>query len=112
MENTQEPQKKTHTQKLQAKYDALVQRIANDTAQANAIAAELNAAAALAAVDVGATVKVKLGRKFADKDTTRTVTGVIIAVKVGDDGDKLYKVQHGTGFDAEIAIVSAASLAL
>ena len=102
----------TREQKLQAKYEALVKRIAADTEKANEIAAELNSAAALAAVDAGSAVIVKLGRKFADKDTTRFVEAVVVAVKVEEDGTKLYKVQYGAGFDAEIAVVGAASISL
>ena len=102
----------TREQKLQAKYETLVKRIAADTEKANEIAAELNSAAALAAVDTGSNIVVKLGRKFADKDTTRFVEAVVVAVKVEEDGTKLYKVQFGAGFDAEIAVVGAASISL
>ena len=102
----------TREQKLQAKYDMLVKRIAADTEKANEIAAELNSAAALAAVDAGSAIIVKLGRKFADKDTTRFVEATVVAVKVEEDGTKLYKVQYGSGFDAEIAVVGAASISL
>ena len=102
----------TREQKLQAKYETLVKRIAADTEKANEIAAELNSAAALAAVDTGSNVIVKLGRKFADKDTTRFVEAVVVAVRVEEDGTKLYKVQYGSGFDAEIAVVGAASISL
>ena len=102
----------TREQKLQAKYEMLVKRIATDTEKANEIAAELNSAAALAAVDTGSNVIVKLGRKFADKDTTRFVEAVVVAVKVEEDGTKLYKVQYGTGFDADITVVKAGKLSL
>ena len=102
----------TREQKLQAKYETLVKRIAADTEKANEIAAELNSAAALAAVGAGSIIIVKLGRKFADKDTTRFVEATVVAVKVEEDGTKLYKVQYGTGFDAEIAVVGAASISL
>ena len=102
----------TREQKLQAKYETLVKRIAADTEKANEIAAELNSAAALAAVDTGSNVIVKLGRKFADKDTTRYVNGIVIGVKEEEDGSKLYKVSHGVGFEADIAVVTGAALSL
>ena len=102
----------TREQKLKAKYDMLVKRIAADTEKANEIASELNSAAALSAVDAGSAIIVKLGRKFADKDTTRLVEAIVVAVKVEEDGTKLYKVQYGAGFDAEIAVVGAASISL
>lgn len=102
----------TREQKLQAKYEMLVKRIAADTEKANEIAAELNSAAALAAVDVDSEVIVKLGRKFKDNDTTRYVNAVVKGVKVEEDGTKLYKVQYGIGFDAEIAVVGAAAISL
>jgi PHP family Zn ribbon phosphoesterase len=102
----------TREQKLQAKYEALIKRIAADTEKANEIVAELNSAAALAAVDVDSEVIVKLGRKFKDNDTTRYVNAVVKGVKVEEDGTKLYKVQYGVGFDAEIAVVGAAAISL
>lgn len=102
----------TREQKLQQKYEMLVKRIAADTEKANEIVAELNSAAALAAVDVDSEVIVKLGRKFKDNDTTRYVNAVVKGVKVEEDGTKLYKVQYGTGFDAEIAVVGAAAISL
>lgn len=104
--------KLTREEKLQAKYNSLIARINSDTEKANEIAAELNSIAALASVGVGSAVIVKLGRKFADKDTTRFVPGVVIGVKEDEDGAKLFKVQYGYGFDADIAVVGAAAISL
>ena len=104
--------KLTREEKLQAKYNSLIARINSDTEKANEIAAELNSIAALASVGVGSSVVVKLGRKFADKDTTRFVPGVVIGVKEDEDGAKLFKVQYGEGFDADIAVVGAAAISL
>ncbi len=100
--------KLTREQKLRQKYDVLVQRIQKDTEAAQEIAQELNSVAALASVAVGTTVIVKLGRA----ETTREVVGVVIGVKEEEDGAKLFKVQYGVGFDADIAVVGAAKISL
>lgn len=105
--------KLTREQKLRAKYDLLVARITKDTDTAKEVADEINSIAALAAIGVGSAVVVKLGRKFSEeKDTTRFVPGVVIGVKEDEDGSKLFKVQHGEGFDADIATVTGAALSL
>jgi hypothetical protein len=105
--------KLTREQKLRAKYAAIVARIEKDTAAAAELADEINSIAALAAIAEGSAVVVKLGRRFSEeKDTTRFVEGVVIGVKEDEDGSKLYKVQYGTGFDADIATVTGAALSL
>lgn len=110
--NSNEGVKLTREQKLSAQLDTLRKRIEADTEKFNNIAAELNNIAALAAIGAGSAVVVKLGRKFADKDTTRYESGVVIGVKEEEDGSKLYKVSYGTGFDADIAVVTGAALSL
>lgn len=102
----------TREQKLTAKYNSLVARIAKDSETANDLAAEINNIAALAAICTGSAVIVKLGRKFADKDTTRFEPAVVIGVKEEEDGSKLYKVSYGSGFDADVAVVTGAALSL
>lgn len=103
----------TREQKLTKKLEALNARIAKDTEAAVEVAAELNSLVALAAVDVGSDVVIKLGRKFSDeKDTTRFVAGTVIAVQEDEDGSKKFKVLHGTGFEADVAIVTGAQLSL
>lgn len=102
----------TREQKLTAKYNTLVARIAKDSETANELAAEINNIAALAAITTGSTVIVKLGRKFSDKDTTRFESAIVIGVKEEEDGSKLYKVSYGSGFDADVAVVTGAALAL
>lgn len=104
--------KLTREQKLAAKLEALRARIQKDTDTYNELAAELNNIAALAAIGVGSEVIVKLGRKFADKDTTRYEPGIVVGVREDEDGSKQYKVQYGTGFDADITVVTGASLSL
>ena len=93
--------KKTIAEKI----EALAQRIDNDTAKLEELITERDNAERLAGVGAGTHVTVKLGRKFKDKDTTRVVPGIVVAVKEDDDGDKLLKVQVGDGFDAECVIV-------
>lgn len=109
---TAEAVKLTREQKLVAKLNTLAARINKDTEAYNDAKAELDSIAALAAVGAGSKVQVKLGRKFADKDTTRVVDAVVLAVKEDEDGSKQYKVQYGEGFDAEIAVVTAAAISI
>ena len=110
--NTNTTPKLTREEKLTAKLNALAARINADTEKYNDLKAELDSIAALAAITVGSAVVVKLGRKFADKDTTRFENAVVVGVKEDEDGSKLYKVQYGEGFDAEIATVTGAALSL
>lgn len=110
--NTAPEVKLTREQKLVAKLNVLAGRINKDTESYNEIKAELDNIAALAAIAVGSVVIVKLGRKFSDKDTTRFEHGVVVGVKEEEDGSKLYKVQYGAGFDADIAVVTGGSLSL
>ena len=90
---------------LAEKIEALELRIESDTAKLAEFIAERDNAERLAGVTAGTHVTVKLGRKFKEKDTTRVVPGIVVAVKEDDDGDKLLKVQVGDGFDAEYVIV-------
>ena len=110
--NTNTAPKLTREEKLTAKLNALAARINADTEKYNDLKADLDSIAALAAITVGSAVVVKLGRKFADKDTTRFENAVVVGVKEDEDGSKLYKVQYGEGFDAEIATVTGAALSL
>ncbi len=110
--NTTEAVKLTREQKLVAKYNTIVARSQKETEAASEVKAELDSIAALAAIGVGSAVIVKLGRKFADKDTTRFENGTVIGVKEEEDGSKLFKVQHGTGFAADVVVVTGAALSL
>lgn len=109
---TVEAVKLTREEKLVAKLNLLAGRINKDTETYNEIKAELDNIAALAAIDVGSNVVVKMGRKFADKDTTRFEPAVVIGVKEEEDGSKLYKVSYGIGFEADIAVVTGAAMSL
>ncbi len=104
--------KLTPAEKLFLSIERLKASIALNTEKVNDLIAEYNSIAALAALDAGSAVIVKVGRKFADRDTTRFVEGVVLAVKEDEDGSKQYKVQYGKGFDAEITVVTGAALSL
>ena len=73
--------KKTIAEKI----EALEKRVENDTAKLEELIAERDNAERLAGVGAGTHVTVKLGRKFKDKDTTRVVPGIVVAVKEDDE---------------------------
>lgn len=95
---------------LPEKIEALEKRIADDSEKLAELIAERDNADRLSGVGAGTHVTIKLGRKFKDKDTTRVVPGVVVAVKEDDDGDKLLKVQIGDGFDAEYVVVGLGAI--
>ena len=95
---------------LPEKIEALEKRIADDSEKLAELIAERDNADRLSGVVAGTHVSIKLGRKFKDKDTTRVVPGVVVAVKEDDDGDKLLKVQIGDGFDAEYVVVGLGAI--
>ena len=106
-ENTTAPVeavKLTRAEKLAARQAFLYNRIQADTAEYHSVTSEINNAAALASVTIGSVVQIKLGRKFADKDTTRIVEATVVAAREVE-GDVQYKVSYGEGFDAETAVI-------
>lgn len=106
-ETTQAP-----ADKLTQRYNALVERIRIDTAKAQELYQEIQMRDQLANIGIGSQVVVKLGRKFADKDTTRFENGTVLGVRVKEDGSKEFKVQYGVGFDADTCIVGANAIQL
>lgn len=100
--------KLTRTEKLTQRAELLHKRITTDTNEYNEILAELAGAARLANLAAGDSVQVKLGRA----ETSRTVNAIVVGVKEDEDGAKKYKVQYGSGFDADIAVVGAAQIIL
>lgn len=100
--------KLTRTEKLTQRAELLHKRITTDTNEYNEILAELAGAARLANLAAGDAVQVKLGRA----ETARTVDAIVVGVKEDEDGAKKYKVQYGSGFDADIAVVGAAQIIL
>lgn len=99
---------KTREEKLRAEYAKLAARIHADTEKANNIVAELNEIAALAAVGAGSVVIVTVGKG----ENAREVQATVIGVRVEEDGSKTYKVQYGSGFDADVAVVKGNKIKL
>ena len=105
--------KLTRAEKLAARIDLLTKRIAADNEALQEAQTELGNLSALASIGAGSVVVIKIGRKFADKDTTRFVQGVVLGVKEDEEsGAKTYKVSYGEGFDADIAVVGSAAVSL
>lgn len=106
------PEKKlTRAEKLVVRAGFLADRIGKDTEEFNQIKQELAIAEQLAGVDEGSVIRAKLGRKFSEeKDTTRVVVATVVGVKVDEDGAKQYKISHGVGFDADIAVIGAGQI--
>ena len=95
---------------VEEKIAALEARILADTAKVAELRENGDPDARLVGVVAGSVVVVKLGRKFSEeKDTTRYVQAVVVAVK-DDEDTKLYKVQFGEGWDAEVAVVRGCSI--
>lgn len=68
--------------------------------------AELNGIVLLENVAEGARLIVRVGRG----ENAKEVEAVVLGVKEEDDGVKKYRVQYGTGFDADLAVVTAGSI--
>lgn len=95
---------------VEEKIAALEARILADTAKVAELRENGDPDARLVGVVAGSDVVVKLGRKFSEeKDTTRYVQAVVVAIK-DDEDTKLYKVQFGEGWDAEVAVVRGCSI--
>lgn len=105
-----EAPKLTRAEKLVKRATQLADLIAKNTAEYNDIKAELDNAEKLSSVAEGSVVKIKLGRKFADKDTTRIVEATVVGVREDENTGKQYKVSYGSGFDAEVAVVNSAQI--
>lgn len=102
--------KLSRAEKQANRLEVLRKRIEADTQEYNEIANELNNAAALANLKAGDVVQVKLGRKFADKDTTRVVVATIVAIRDVEGEAIQYKVSYGEGFNAELAVIEAGKI--
>ena len=102
--------KLTHAEKLVKRATMLKTRIEADTAEYTEIVNEINAAEAMKNLAVGSVIQVKMGRKFADKDTTRIVEATIMGVQDHEDGGRLFKIMYGEGFDAEVASITPGSV--
>lgn len=93
-----------------SKIERLRERLIKLSAQYTAVRDELETLEALESIGTGTQVEIKLGRKFADKDTTRIVRALVVGVAESDTGEKLYKVTYGSGFEAELAVINSASI--
>ena len=102
--------KLTRTEKLLKRAELLKKRIEDDTAEYGDIANEINSAEAMKSLSIGSVVTIKLGRKFADRDTTRFVEATIVGIRDDEDNGVQYKVTYGTGFEADIAVVGAGAI--
>jgi hypothetical protein len=100
--------KKTRREKLLDQYNAAFAKHSELALKLSELAAEINSIDALAAVDVGHNVIISVGKG----DDAKEVEAVVIGVKEEEDGSKVYKVQYGTGFDADIAVVKGGKLKL
>jgi hypothetical protein len=100
--------KLTAREKLMAKYDKLAAKAAELTAEVNKVVEEINALDALASITVGSPVIVTIGKG----ESAKEVDAVVVGVKDDEDGSKVYKVQYGTGFDADIAVVKQGKITL
>jgi hypothetical protein len=108
---TVEAVKLTRAEKLLAQIEMLKKRITADTIKVNEVVAEYNNIAALEAVEAGTNIVIQIGRKFADKDTTRQIQGKVLGVQEDEaTGSKRYKVAYGTGFDADFAVVASSGI--
>lgn len=100
--------KKPLRQRLSEKYAALYEKYEKIATELQELAQEIGAIDALASIGEGSAVVVAIGKG----ETARSVNGVVLAVREEEDGTKLYKVQYGTGFDADITVVKAGKLSL
>ena len=92
--------RKEKLERIVANADADIAKI---KVKADAAKAELEALTKLANVGVGSNLVVRVGRG----DTAKTVAATVLGVKE-EEGVAKYRVQYGTGFDAELAVITAA----
>ena len=108
-ETTNAPEVKlTRREKLLAQYNAACAKHTELAAKMAELVEEINSIDALAAVDVGHTVIISVGKG----DEAKEVEASVIGVREEEDGSKTYKVTYGSGFDADIAVVKGNKLKL
>ena len=108
-ETTNAPEvKPTRREKLLAQYNAALAKHSELAAKMSELVEEINSIDALAAVDVGHTVIISVGKG----DEAKEVEATVIGVREEEDGSKTYKVTYGSGFDADIAVVKGSKLKL
>lgn len=108
-ETTNAPEVKlTRREKLLAQYNVALTKHTELAAKMAELVEEINSIDALAAVDVGHTVIISVGKG----DEAKEVEASVIGVREEEDGSKTYKVTYGSGFDADIAVVKGNKLKL
>lgn len=108
-ETTNAPEVKlTRREKLVAQYNTVLTKHTELAAKLAELVEEINSIDALAAVDVGHTVIISVGKG----DEAKEVEASVIGVREEEDGSKTYKVTYGSGFDADIAVVKGNKLKL
>ena len=108
-ETTNAPEVKlTRREKLMAQYNSALTKHSELAAKMAELVEEINSIDALAAVDVGHTVIISVGKG----DEAKEVEASVIGVREEEDGSKTYKVTYGSGFDADIAVVKGSKLKL
>lgn len=108
-ETTNAPEVKlTRREKLVAQYNTVLTKHTELAAKLAELVEEINSIDALAAVDVGHTVIISVGKG----DEAKEVEASVIGVREEGDGSKTYKVTYGSGFDADIAVVKGNKLKL
>lgn len=100
--------KLTPREKLCAKYEKLVLKAQEIAADINEIVQSIKDIDAIASIAVGTAVIITTGKG----ETLAEVEAVVVGVKEDEDGSKVYKVQYGVGFDADIAVVKQGKIKL
>lgn len=104
---TAEP-KLTPREKLLAKYNKLNEKATALAAEITAVVQAINEIDAIAAIGEGTAVLITVGKG----EEAQEIPGVVVGVKEDEDGGKVFKVQYGTGFDADIAVVKQGRIKL
>lgn len=97
---TTEP-KLTPREKLLEKYNKLNKKATALATEITAVVQAINEIDAIAAIGEGTAVLITVGKG----EEAQEIPGVVVGVKEDEDGGKVFKVQYGTGFDADIAVV-------
>lgn len=100
--------KLTRLEKLTKQYADLYAKYTKVLADLQEVDTELKGIQALANIGQGSAVVISVGKG----DTAKDVDGIVLAVKDDEDGPRSYKVQYGSGFDTDIAVVKAGRIKL
>jgi hypothetical protein len=98
----------TRREKLLESYNKKFAQVKKLNEEITELVSEINGSDLLQSVVAGSAVVITVGKG----DYAKAVDGVVIGVRDEEDGSKTYKVQYGTGFDADIAVVKAGKLSV